>query len=118
MNRLAANSFQLKQWSITLLVALLFLLARDNSGLLILIGLLPVLVFWCLDGYFLRQERLFRDLYNRTILVDEHEITFAMKLDMKSYSWWGAFWSTTLRLFYLALAIAIVAVAITDHFYL
>ena len=65
INRMASNSFRLKEWSVVLVSAILFLAARENSGEAALIGLVPALVFWGLDAYFLRQERLYRTLYDQ-----------------------------------------------------
>ncbi|MXZ98836.1 MAG: hypothetical protein F4076_00500 [Acidimicrobiaceae bacterium] len=76
INRMAANSFRLKEWSVVLVSAILFLAAREDSGEVALIGLLPVLVFWGLDAYFLRQERLYRALYDHVRMLEPHEIDF------------------------------------------
>ena len=38
---------------------------KGTSWRLAAIGLMPVLIFWGLDAYFLRQERLFRGLYDQ-----------------------------------------------------
>lgn len=63
ITRMAGNSFQLKAWSVTLVSAILALIARDGHGRYVIITWLPILVFWGLDAYYLRQERLFRTLY-------------------------------------------------------
>ena len=61
INRLGRNSFLLKSWSMTILVAAMVLIARENlqNQYFVLVLLLPVVGFWILDGYFLWQERLF-----------------------------------------------------------
>ena len=64
INRLATNSFRIKGWAVVLVSAVLVLLARKESIGFVYVGFVPVLVFWGLDGYFLWQERLFRDLYD------------------------------------------------------
>lgn len=64
INRLATDSFRMKGWAVVLVSALLVLLARKQRFEFAYIGYVPVLVFWGLDGYFLWQERLFRDLYD------------------------------------------------------
>lgn len=61
--RMAGNSFQLKAWSVTLVSAILALIAKDGHAWYVIITWLPILVFWRLDAYYLRQERLFRKLY-------------------------------------------------------
>lgn len=61
IKRMASNSFMIKGWTITLVVVTL-LLKNDNSK--VLIAYIPLIVFWYLDSYFLRQERMYRNLYN------------------------------------------------------
>jgi hypothetical protein len=64
VTRLAGNSFAIKGWSITLVSALFALAAKDANLRYSAIALLPALCFWGLDAYYLRQERLFRKLYD------------------------------------------------------
>lgn len=59
INRLANNSFLIKGWAVTLAAAVVALSGKGNVAL----AFLPIVSFWILDGYFLRQERLFRSLY-------------------------------------------------------
>jgi hypothetical protein len=61
INRMAYNSFIIKGWTITLVVATL-LLKEDKYNTFI--AFIPIVVFWFLDAYFLRLERLYRRLYN------------------------------------------------------
>jgi hypothetical protein len=51
----------IKGWTITLVVATL-LLKEDKHKTFI--AFIPIVVFWFLDAYFLRLERLYRRLYN------------------------------------------------------
>ena len=72
INRMAGNLFFLRGWTITLITALLALLVKKGTNPdYIFIVYFLVVIFWILDGYFLSQERLFRDLYNyvRTLLM-------------------------------------------------
>ncbi|MCY4613403.1 MAG: hypothetical protein OXB94_07265 [Nitrospira sp.] len=66
INRLGSNSFLLKGWSMTIIVSAVVLMARHDvqHPCLILSLIIPILGFWILDGYFLRQERLFREIYD------------------------------------------------------
>ena len=64
INRMSSNSFFIKGWTITLVVANLLLKgSKEQVG----IAFIPLLVFWFLDAYFLWQERLYRQLYNWVI---------------------------------------------------
>lgn len=60
IDRMARNSFLIKGWTLTLVVATLLLKGSEN---MVLIAFIPLIVFWFLDAYFLHQERLFRELY-------------------------------------------------------
>jgi hypothetical protein len=63
ITRMAGYSFLLKGWSIAITTALIGVAYKDGDKELLLIGLLPVLLLWGLDGYFLTLERRFRDLF-------------------------------------------------------
>lgn len=61
IDRQASNSFKIKGWMVSLVVvALLF---RSNN-IQLFAGFIPLIGFWYLDAYYLRQERKFRKLYN------------------------------------------------------
>lgn len=64
IGRMAANSFLLKGWTITLSAALFALSASETRWEFALLALFPTLSFWGMDAYYLRQERLYRALYN------------------------------------------------------
>ncbi len=64
ISRMARNSFQIKAWSVTLTAALAALGVNSSNVALASIALLPALVFWGLDAYYLRLEHLFRELYD------------------------------------------------------
>jgi hypothetical protein len=61
IKRMAGNSFSVKTWTITLVVATLLLKGNNNH---IFIAFLPLFAFWFLDSYYLQQERLFRKVHN------------------------------------------------------
>jgi len=107
INRLATDSFRMKGWAVILVSALLALLVREGRADLAAVGFIPALVFWGLDGYFLRQERLFRDLYDRVRTLEEERIDFSMNTAAFNRTWWSATFSITLCPFYGALAVAV-----------
>ena len=59
IKRLANNSFLIKGWMITIVVVTLLLKGTNLSFL----AFIPLVVFWGLDAYFLRYERMYRRLY-------------------------------------------------------
>lgn len=111
VNRLASNSFSIKQWTVMLVSALFVLLAREEA-VPVWVALGPVLFFWGLDGYFLRQERRFRNLYMDVCETDESEITFSMNGERKSNPYWRAAFSVTLLAFYGLFVVLVVAVSL------
>lgn len=64
ITRMNQNSFQIKGWMITIISALLALYASGGNTIYIFIAIVPAIVFWFLDAYYLQQERKFRGVYN------------------------------------------------------
>lgn len=64
ITRMARNSFLIKGWAVTLMVGMWVASGRFENPYLYLFALIPTLLFWFLDGYYLWQERLFRGLYD------------------------------------------------------
>jgi len=73
ISRMAGNSFLIKGWSIALVAASFALAAKDTNINYIFVAYFPILIFWLLDGYFLWQERLYRDLYDRVRVTKQIE---------------------------------------------
>lgn len=64
VSRMASNSANCKTWCLTLVSGILVVIAdkaKPNYGWL---ALIPVLLFFFLDAYYLGQERAFRATYN------------------------------------------------------
>ena len=108
INRLASGSFLMKRWAVVLVSAILVLAAREGRIDLAYIGFAPVIVFWGLDGYFLWQERLFRDMYNHVRALDGGAIDFSMDTSTFKQKWLNAILSRTLSPVYLMLSVSIV----------
>lgn len=80
ISRMAQNSFLIKGWAVTLVAALFALAAADSNPAMVVIALIPATGFWLLDAYFLRQERLFRGLYDQ-IRSASGSVDFSMNTD-------------------------------------
>lgn len=107
ISRMNSNSFMLKGWAVTLVVALFALdISKTNIGF-IGISFLPTILFWALDGYFLYQERLFRDLHDEIRIKDESQIDYSMKRSSGIGKYFDATLSKTLVLFYGVIIITI-----------
>lgn len=103
INRMNSNSFLIKGWTITLISALFALAAKDANINYVLISYIVIPVFWMLDGFYISQERQYRDLYNEIALKSEDDIDF--NLDASVYSkndrtWLAGIFSKTLIPFY------------------
>ena len=64
INRIASNSFSLKQWTVSLLVGVFVLCEKSANRAFLIIAYFPILFFWLLDSYYLQQERLYRKVYD------------------------------------------------------
>jgi hypothetical protein len=84
ISRMSGNCFLLKGWSVTLGAALLGLTAKESNPKFALIALFPPIVFWGADAYYLRQERLFRKLYDRIRELTDAQWPDSGKFDMST----------------------------------
>lgn len=64
ITRMASNSFLIKGWTVTLLSALLIFADSKNNICFIWIAIIPILIFWYLDAFYLQLERKYRKLYD------------------------------------------------------
>lgn len=99
------NSFFLKGWAVTLVSALFAFAAKDANTNYVLITYISTPLFWILDGYYLSQERQYRELYNQVRIKDESSSAFDFDLNAKPYNngrnmWGPSIFSITLIIFY------------------
>ena len=116
VRRLAQNSFAYKGWTIVLVSAIFALATKQTRPEYLLVALIPAIAFWGLDAYYLRQERLFRKLYDaaRRAPRSEFEVDpFTMDTTPhadQAPSWWGTCWSRTIAWLYGPMVLLILAV--------
>jgi len=67
IQRMATNSASCKAWCITLVAAILVIVADKGKTSYALIAGIPTLLFLVLDSYYLALERCFRASYNEFI---------------------------------------------------
>ena len=113
VDRMGRNSFLLKAWAVVLVAAIFALASNQVDYRIYLTGLLPAIVFWGLDGYYLWQERYFRALYD-AVRRGEHDIEKhgLFSMNTRPYDdrvpWWGRVCvSRTIVPFYLTLVVVI-----------
>lgn len=111
--RMAANSFIIKGWTVTLVAAILAFTSKDGNPRSAFIALIPAILFWGLDAYFLRTERLYRALYDavrESRSKEDSDVDFTLDATPyanKSLNWWRVCLSKTLLPFYLSLTLVI-----------
>lgn len=110
--RLANNSFVMKGWALTLTSALLGFAATRGDALLAFLALVAVLAFWLLDAYFLRQERAFRLMFADVAAKKVAGFSLNPAPYAKQVKWWPTLRSVSLGVFYGALLILSLALAI------
>ncbi len=106
ITRLNANSFQIKGWMITIVTALLALYASSTNVVYVFIAILPIIVFWILDAYYLKQEISYRKLYQDIV---DGNCTKTFNMDTHSYKvcYCKVFWSKTIAGLYCTLLISL-----------
>jgi hypothetical protein len=67
VQRLAGNSFSIKGWAVTVASGFLGFSVKDAKPAVAFIGTVPIVIFWCMDAYYLASERHFRSLYNTVL---------------------------------------------------
>ena len=68
INRMANNSFSVKGWAIAILTAVIALFSEKlDLEILCVIGIISSIIFWSLDSYYLKIERLYRWKYEWVI---------------------------------------------------
>jgi hypothetical protein len=101
ISRLANEAALIRGWALTVSAAFFGFAARSLSWRIATVGMLPVVVFWGLNAYYLRAERRYRSLYDRVRRHDASVELFSMDAsDEKVDSTWDVAWSSTLRTFY------------------
>jgi len=113
IQRMAANSSQCKAWCITIVSAILVIVADKSKPDYAWIALLPTILFLALDSYYLALEKGFRESYNQFVSkihekrlspsdlysvvpagnMNEHQIA-----SLKSFSVWGFYGGLVLLL--------------------
>lgn len=115
IGRLGNNGFLMKGWTLTVAGVFFGFAVNTETWQLACASVLPTLAFWGLDTYFLRAERLFRDLYRRVAAADGSVPPFYMGATASSFvaespadvaAFWGTLRRPILSVFYGAVIFA------------
>lgn len=82
ISRMASNSFYLKGWNVTIISAIVALSFKESDWRIYTCALVLNIVFWFLDAYYLKQEVLFRKLFEKISKIsDDTQVDFSMNTD-------------------------------------
>lgn len=113
INRMASNSTSCKAWCISLVSAILVIVADKGKPQFALIALIPTVLFCWLDAYYLALEKRFRESY-RLFIEKLHggklvaaDLYFVSPAGGKIKTFCAALMSFSVWSFYLALLVMI-----------
>ncbi len=117
ITRMNTNSFQIKGWAITIVSATLALYASTKNECFVLVGVLPSLLFWFLDAYYLTQEKRFRLLYTDVAGITKYQSDLRLfTMDIEPYKkekpFCKAFCSDTIKYLYMPVIIMLICIFI------
>jgi hypothetical protein len=102
ISRTASNSFQMKSWNVALASAAVgFAAAKDSHPRAAVLAVVPSLVFWLLDAYYLQLERAFRKLYNEAVAGTA--AAYSMKPQPTAKMWFESFFRPSVFLIHGAM---------------
>ena len=125
ITRMAQNSFMIKGWFVSIYAVVLALLPEKiNLFLLCTVLIMVNLMFWYLDAFFLRTEKIYRKIYdwvlemrpknNRELLYQLNPHEFEGRIE-EVESIWKIMWSKTLKWFYLIPLVIVIIVFIVNY---
>lgn len=118
ITRMANTSFLIKAWTVTLVAAIMALAAKDADVRFIVVALAPGLAFWFLDAFYLRQERLYRKLYDEVRVLQDNQVDFSMNVGTynRTVSFRSVFFSSTIFGFYGSVLLTVALVILMVNY--
>ena len=109
IERMGRNSFQLKAWSAALATGWLAFVAQGGTGQLQpgFLVLVPFIILFALDGYYLWQERMFRGLYDAVRSADGTDYSMSTSAGTQGSGYWNALFSRMVWPFHVAAVILV-----------
>jgi len=81
VSRMNKNSFQIKGYAIAIASALFAFYDKHDGLSISAIGIPAMIILWILDSYYLKQERVFRAIYNDVLSSDKKIGAFEMPFE-------------------------------------
>ncbi len=108
ITRMGNNSFALKGWAVGIMIAV-YAFAGNSNVKAVIVTLMPLVVFWFIDTYYLMLERKYRCLYDDVRKKAEDKIDFNMNYNnvkielknIKNYGFFNILFSKSVLPFYL-----------------
>lgn len=114
ITRMNSNSFSLKGLMITIIAALAAFFVgnfdKATAVFYLAIALLLVLIFWCLDTYYLKMEKQYRKLYDEA--VEGKAELYKMKADDYDVCFFEVLFSKTMWRLYLPIIVVLIVAII------
>lgn len=123
--RMNSNSFQIKGISITIIAALFAVYAAKPNVVFILIAIIPTILFWLLDAYYLQQERKYRLLYDNisglknnmvvplfSMSTEKIEDSITDVKEKRKYNYFYVLLSDSLSIMYLPLILLLIIISL------
>jgi hypothetical protein len=113
IHRMSTNSSSSKAWCITIVSAILVIVADKGRSELAWIAVIPTFLFMCLDVYYLALEKGFRKSYNSFVkklhegTMSAEDLYSVLPLGSPSEQQWESFRSFSIWGFYIGLFVLI-----------
>ena len=86
IDRMAKNSFMIKGWFVSIYAVILALLPEKVDVMLLCVVLIVVnMLFWYLDGVYLRDEKIYRRIYQWVVEArkqNDRELMYQLELNL------------------------------------
>ena len=121
ITRMNTNSFQLKGLTVTIVAAFIGLYVSTQNISFIFLGILPTIIFWFLDTYYLQQERKFRGVYNDAAGITNINEVRLFEMPIKEYKggdfcFFRVFFSKTIFWLYFTIIVLLAIIGIVICF--
>ncbi len=119
IKRMSNTSSLIKGWTVTM-VGIILAAKADNSAVYFVV--IPIMLFWFLDAYFLQHERLYRKLYTWVVQHRMNDLTDLYSLNPARFKTegqtiWNALFSFTLGMFYGGATLLVIAYLLSRFFF-
>jgi len=86
IDRMNRNSFQVKALTAVILAAIFTVFSRINHVEILYVTIIPVILLWVLDSFYLQTERKFIELYSDIISGNRYKTKGVFDMNLDSYN--------------------------------